>query len=109
MFVALNGRASTVTTSSRRRLSGAPRRPGRAAAALACRRSSSHDPLAALSAFAREWRRQFRIPVVGVTGSNGKTTTKELIGSMLSGSGPTLVTRGNLNNHLGVPLTLLAR
>ncbi|MFC4311097.1 UDP-N-acetylmuramoyl-tripeptide--D-alanyl-D-alanine ligase [Steroidobacter flavus] len=65
------------------------------------------DPLAALSAFAREWRRQFPIPVVGVTGSNGKTTTKELIGSILSQLGPTLVTRGNLNNHIGVPLTLL--
>jgi UDP-N-acetylmuramoyl-tripeptide--D-alanyl-D-alanine ligase len=65
------------------------------------------DPLAALSAFAREWRRQFKIPVVGVTGSNGKTTTKELIGAILSQLGPTLVTRGNLNNHIGVPLTLL--
>lgn len=66
------------------------------------------DPLAALSTFALEWRRQFKIPVVGVTGSNGKTTTKELIGSILSQLGPTLVTRGNLNNHIGVPLTLLA-
>ena len=65
------------------------------------------DPLAALSAFAREWRRQFQIPVIGVTGSNGKTTTKELIGAILSRLGPTLVTRGNLNNHIGVPLTLL--
>ena len=65
------------------------------------------DPLAALSDFARAWRRQFKIPVVGVTGSNGKTTTKELIGSILSQLGPTLVTRGNLNNHIGVPLTLL--
>jgi UDP-N-acetylmuramoyl-tripeptide--D-alanyl-D-alanine ligase len=65
------------------------------------------DPLAALSAFARAWRRNFRIPLVGVTGSNGKTTTKELIGSILSRLGPTLVTRGNLNNHIGVPLTLL--
>jgi UDP-N-acetylmuramoyl-tripeptide--D-alanyl-D-alanine ligase len=65
------------------------------------------DPLAALSSFAREWRRQFPIPVVGVTGSNGKTTTKELIGSILSQRGPTLVTKGNLNNHIGVPLTLL--
>ena len=65
------------------------------------------DPLAALSTFAREWRRQFHVPVVGVTGSNGKTTTKELIGSILSQLGPTLVTRGNLNNHIGVPLTLL--
>jgi UDP-N-acetylmuramoyl-tripeptide--D-alanyl-D-alanine ligase len=65
------------------------------------------DPLAALSAFAREWRRQFAIPVVGVTGSNGKTTTKELIGAILARLGPTLVTRGNLNNHIGVPLTLM--
>jgi UDP-N-acetylmuramoyl-tripeptide--D-alanyl-D-alanine ligase len=65
------------------------------------------DPLTALSAFAHQWRRQFRIPVVGVTGSNGKTTTKELIGSILAQLGPTLVTRGNLNNHIGVPLTLL--
>ncbi|MFO7304699.1 MAG: UDP-N-acetylmuramoyl-tripeptide--D-alanyl-D-alanine ligase [Gammaproteobacteria bacterium] len=65
------------------------------------------DPLAALSAFAREWRRGFAIPVIGVTGSNGKTTTKELIGSILTRVGSTLVTRGNLNNHIGVPLTLL--
>jgi len=65
------------------------------------------DPLAALSAFAREWRRQFDIPVIGVTGSNGKTTTKEIIGAILSQLGPCLITRGNLNNHIGVPLTLL--
>jgi UDP-N-acetylmuramoyl-tripeptide--D-alanyl-D-alanine ligase len=65
------------------------------------------DTLGALSAFAREWRRQFAIPVIGVTGSNGKTTTKELIGAILSDLGATHVTRGNLNNHIGVPLTLL--
>lgn len=65
------------------------------------------DPLAALSAFALAWRRRFHIPVIGVTGSNGKTTTKELIGAILAPLGPTLVTRGNLNNHIGVPLTLL--
>lgn len=65
------------------------------------------DTLAALSAFARYWRRRFNIPVIGVTGSNGKTTTKELIGAILSRQGPCLVTRGNLNNHIGVPLTLL--
>lgn len=65
------------------------------------------DPLTALSEFAREWRRQFAIPVIGVTGSNGKTTTKEIIGAILSRLGPTLITRGNLNNHIGVPLMLL--
>jgi UDP-N-acetylmuramoyl-tripeptide--D-alanyl-D-alanine ligase len=65
------------------------------------------DPLAALSVFAREWRRQFPIPVIGVTGSNGKTTTKEIIGAILSRLGPCLITRGNLNNHIGVPLMLL--
>jgi UDP-N-acetylmuramoyl-tripeptide--D-alanyl-D-alanine ligase len=65
------------------------------------------DSLAALSAFAREWRRQFQIPVIGVTGSNGKTTTKELIGSILTRLGPCLITRGNLNNHIGVPLMLM--
>jgi UDP-N-acetylmuramoyl-tripeptide--D-alanyl-D-alanine ligase len=67
----------------------------------------TRDPLGALSAFAREWRRQFHIPLIGVTGSNGKTTTKELIGSILSQQGKTLITRGNLNNHIGVPLMLL--
>lgn len=65
------------------------------------------DPLAALSSFARAWRRQFDIPVIGVTGSNGKTTTKELIGAILSRLGPCLITRGNLNNHIGVPLMLM--
>jgi len=65
------------------------------------------DSLAALSAFARQWRRQFHIPLIGVTGSNGKTTTKELLSAILSRIAPTLVTRGNLNNHIGVPLTLL--
>jgi len=65
------------------------------------------DALAALSVFAREWRRQFRIPVIGVTGSNGKTTTKELIGAILSRLGSCLITRGNLNNHIGVPLMLM--
>jgi UDP-N-acetylmuramoyl-tripeptide--D-alanyl-D-alanine ligase len=64
------------------------------------------DVLAALTTFAREWRRQFAIPVVGLTGSNGKTTVKEMIGSILQQAGPVLVTQGNLNNHIGVPLTL---
>src|SRR5690606_25456822 len=65
------------------------------------------DPLAALSAFASAWRNQFDIPVLAVTGSNGKTTSKEMIGAILGEAGPTLVTQGNLNNHIGVPLTPL--
>ncbi|HSN71511.1 MAG TPA: UDP-N-acetylmuramoyl-tripeptide--D-alanyl-D-alanine ligase, partial [Steroidobacteraceae bacterium] len=65
------------------------------------------DPLEALAAYAAAWRRQFSIPVVGITGSNGKTTTKELVGAILGELGPCHVTRGNLNNHIGVPLTLL--
>jgi len=64
------------------------------------------DTLAALTAAAAAWRRRFDIPLVGVGGSNGKTTTKELLASILRERGPALATRGNLNNHLGVPLTL---
>ncbi len=65
------------------------------------------DALAALSTFARHWRRSLALPLVGVTGSNGKTTTKEIIGAILSRLGDCLLTQGNLNNHIGVPLTLL--
>ena len=64
------------------------------------------DALAGLAGFAAAWRRDFDGKVVGITGSNGKTTVKEMIGSILSCEGPTLVTKGNLNNHIGVPLTL---
>lgn len=64
------------------------------------------DTLAALASGAHAWREAFAIPVVGVAGSNGKTTVKELIASILSQAGPCLSTRGNLNNHIGVPLTL---
>jgi UDP-N-acetylmuramoyl-tripeptide--D-alanyl-D-alanine ligase len=66
------------------------------------------DTLKALQHAARVWRDQFDIPVVAVAGSNGKTTTKELIAQILAGQGPCHATRGNLNNHIGVPLTLLA-
>ena len=65
------------------------------------------DAVVALAALARAWRERFGATVIGVGGSNGKTTTKELLASILAGAGPTLATRGNLNNHLGVPLTLL--
>ncbi|MGH8135200.1 MAG: UDP-N-acetylmuramoyl-tripeptide--D-alanyl-D-alanine ligase [Steroidobacteraceae bacterium] len=65
------------------------------------------DAVAALGKFALAWRERSTATVIGVGGSNGKTTTKELLASILAGAGPTLATRGNLNNHLGVPLTLL--
>lgn len=52
-------------------------------------------------------RMQFNIPVLGITGSNGKTTSKELIGAVISKKHKVLMTQGNFNNHIGVPLTLL--
>ena len=65
------------------------------------------DTLAALQTMALAWRRNFQIPVVAVAGSNGKTTTKEMVSAILSRGGACLSTRGNLNNHIGVPLTLM--
>ena len=65
------------------------------------------DPLLALQALAHEHRRQFAIPVLAITGSNGKTTTKELLTAVLARQLRVLATIGNLNNHIGVPLTLL--
>ncbi len=64
------------------------------------------DTLAGLAAFAKACRRSFAGVVVGITGSNGKTTVKEMTGAILADLGPCLVTQGNLNNHIGVPLTL---
>lgn len=64
------------------------------------------DTRRALGLLARSWRRQFEIPVIGITGSNGKTTTKEMTAAILRERGAVLATRGNLNNDLGVPLTL---
>ena len=66
------------------------------------------DTLVALQQLANYHRRQLTIPVIGLTGSNGKTTTKELITCVLSKKFKTLSTKGNLNNHIGVPLTLLS-
>ena len=65
------------------------------------------DALGALTACARARRTAFAGPVIAVTGSNGKTTTKEMIGAILAVRGLCLITKGNLNNHIGVPLTLL--
>ncbi|UCH52542.1 MAG: UDP-N-acetylmuramoyl-tripeptide--D-alanyl-D-alanine ligase [Pseudomonadota bacterium] len=65
------------------------------------------DTRQALGSFASFWRQQFSIPVIAVTGSNGKTTVKEMLGLIMAQRGPGCVTRGNLNNEIGVPLTLL--
>ena len=66
------------------------------------------DALGALQELAREHRRELGIPVLAVTGSNGKPTTKELLRRVLSERFTVLATGGNLNNHIGVPLTLLS-
>lgn len=65
------------------------------------------DTKTALGELAAHWRAKFDIPVIGVTGSNGKTTVKQMIGTILNTKGDTLITAGNLNNEIGVPLTLL--
>ena len=65
------------------------------------------DVARALTQAGAAWRAAFRGPVLGVAGSNGKTTTKEMLSAILAQRGECLATRGNLNNHLGVPLTLL--
>ena len=61
----------------------------------------------ALQDLSKAWREKFRIPVIGITGSNGKTSVKELTRKILETQGEVLATKGNLNNHIGVPLTLL--
>lgn len=66
------------------------------------------DSLQALQDLARDYRNTLHIPIIGLTGSNGKTTTKELIFSVLSQKFHCFATSGNLNNHIGVPLSILA-
>ncbi|MFT3932937.1 MAG: UDP-N-acetylmuramoyl-tripeptide--D-alanyl-D-alanine ligase [Chitinophagaceae bacterium] len=65
------------------------------------------DVLKALQDLAKHHRQQFTIPFIGITGSNGKTTTKELVHAVLATEFTTYTTEGNLNNHIGVPLTIL--
>ncbi|MFL2562599.1 MAG: UDP-N-acetylmuramoyl-tripeptide--D-alanyl-D-alanine ligase [Arenicellales bacterium] len=89
------------------------RRAG-AAAVLSRQADSTHLPglvventTVALGQLAAHWRSRFDIPVIGVTGSNGKTTVKEMIAAILAESGEVHASPGNFNNHIGVPLTLL--
>ena len=65
------------------------------------------DTLQALADLAFAWRKRFTKPVIGLTGSNGKTTLKEMIAAILSIEGNVLATHGNLNNDIGMPLTIL--
>ena len=67
-----------------------------------------NDVLTILQQLANHHRKQLGIPIIGITGSNGKTTTKELVHAVLSKKYNTQYTHGNLNNHIGVPLTLLS-
>lgn len=64
------------------------------------------DARSALGTLAAQWRTRFTPDTVGVTGSNGKTTVKEMLACILAGDAPVLATRGNLNNDIGLPLTL---
>ncbi|HEX9079886.1 MAG TPA: UDP-N-acetylmuramoyl-tripeptide--D-alanyl-D-alanine ligase [Desulfuromonadaceae bacterium] len=64
------------------------------------------DTLVALGNLAAAWRRRFTIPLIGITGSNGKTTTKEMLAAILEQTGPGLKTQGNLNNLIGLPQML---
>jgi UDP-N-acetylmuramoyl-tripeptide--D-alanyl-D-alanine ligase len=66
------------------------------------------DVLTTLQQLAKHHRQQFNIPFIAITGSNGKTTTKELVYAVLASHFKTFTTQGNLNNHIGVPLTLLS-
>ena len=66
------------------------------------------DVLQTLQQLAAYHRSQLQIPVIGITGTNGKTTTKELVTAVLSRKYRVAATKGNLNNHIGVPLTLLS-
>ncbi|MBC7721983.1 MAG: UDP-N-acetylmuramoylalanyl-D-glutamate--2,6-diaminopimelate ligase, partial [Pedobacter sp.] len=66
------------------------------------------DALQTLQALAKHHRQQFTIPFITITGSNGKTTTKELVNAVLATDYKTYTTQGNLNNHIGIPLTILS-
>src|SRR5690554_5170444 len=84
-----------------------------AAGALVSRRMPSElpqivveDVVSAYAKIATQWRKRSHAKIIAITGSNGKTTLKEMIAAILSHAGTVLATQGNLNNELGVPLTL---
>jgi UDP-N-acetylmuramoyl-tripeptide--D-alanyl-D-alanine ligase len=79
---------------------------GRAVPGVALPQLVVADPLEAFQSIAARHRQTFRGPVIGISGSAGKTSTKDLVAVLLGGSPQVLATEGNLNNHLGVPLTL---
>ena len=66
------------------------------------------DCLNELQALATHHRKELKVPVLAITGTNGKTTTKELLAAILSKKFKVHYTKGNLNNHIGVPLTILS-
>ncbi len=110
LFVALRGDTFDGNTFAHQALEAGARYaivddPG--VAALDSRCLLVEDSLSALQELARHHRRTLSIPVVGLTGSNGKTTTKELIANVLAQKYVTYATEGNLNNHIGVPLSVL--
>lgn len=114
VFFALRGRRSTATASQPTPSKGGGiRRRGRSSLPntrpdKADRLIVVDDALQTLQALAREHRRELGLPILAITGSNGKTTTKELVSRVLAEKYEVYATRGNLNNHIGVPLTLLA-
>src|SRR5580692_4300247 len=86
----------------------APAQPDLSAPGLADQLLLVPDVLTTLQQLALHHRQQFNIPFIAITGSNGKTTTKELIHAVLSSTFTIYTTKGNLNNHIGIPLTILS-
>lgn len=112
LFVALegetfNGHDFAQQAIDRGAIAAVTRRAVFAAETSALPRFEVDDTLAAYQAFGQWWRQQRAVPVIAITGSVGKTTTKELVAAALSKFGPVLKTEANYNNEIGVPKTLL--
>lgn len=113
LFVALEGERfdghAYLAECAARGATGAVVRRGKARAATPAGFAlfEVEEPLRALAGLATLHRQRFELPVASVGGSNGKTTTKEMVAAILATRGPALATQGNLNNEIGVPLTVL--